>query len=175
MVKLKRSAKIEIAVVIFLALLIVILWTAALGNDTLDITLHDTYFVIKNTKEKVFVFPVLLLVTVVYLVKEAFYGYKRTFQNMVLLTSLFLINICLLLGVKFAAIILPHASGWTIYPPLSALPKALPPSPLIHSSLFRDIWQILLLIQILFLLILVIIAVITGKNWNIDRRGNQMH
>ena len=176
--KLETAIKIEIIILMFLAVFLVVLWTTAFGNDTLDITLHDTYFVMTNTKEKIFVFPLLLLITIIYLIKEAFYGYERKFQNLVLLTGIFLINVILLRAVglfhTITAKLDSYTRGWTIYPPLSALPKTPPANALPHSSLFQDAWQILLFIQIFFLIILVIIAVLTGKNWNVNKRVQEL-
>ncbi|WP_295675055.1 hypothetical protein [uncultured Mucilaginibacter sp.] len=172
--KSKMISKTEIAILVLLAILLIVLWTTAFGNDTLDLTLHDTYLVIKGTKEKIFVFPMLLLLALVYAIKEAFYGYQRSVQNIVMLTAVFLINICLLSCVGVFHIITSKLdgmqSGWTIYPPLSALPKVRPVNTTPHGSLFDVAWQILLIMQIIFLVILVIIAVITGKNWNHCKR-----
>jgi len=163
----------EITILLCVAVLLIVLWTVAIGNDTLDVTLHDTYLVISHTKEKIFVFPILLLITGFYFIREAFYSYRRVFQNLVALICVFFINLILLFWVNFFHILTSkidgHKGGWSIYPPLSALPKTLPENPLPHSSLFHDIWQIVLFIQIIFLLLLIVIAVLTGKSLHIKQ------
>jgi len=58
------------------------------SETLLDIQLHDTYFVIDRST---IILPVsLLLITLIYLIKEGFAGYKRRFQNLILLTADFL-------------------------------------------------------------------------------------
>ena len=51
------------------------------------------------------------------------------FQNLVLLTSLFMVNAILFFSVSFLYIASQTGSnsrGWIIYPPLSAMPRTLP-------------------------------------------------
>jgi len=167
-------SKIETIILVLLATLLIVLWTTAFGSDKIDFNLHDTYFVINNTKEKIFVFPVLLMLIMVYVIKEAFYGYHRRFQNIVLIAAIFLVNIFLLSCVGLFHLVTSKLDGmqrgWIIYPPLSALPKVRPLNALQHKSLFEAAWQILLFMQMFFLVLLVIIAVITGKNWNHYKR-----
>ena len=86
-----------------------------MGNTAFDIALNDTWFIIMK---RLFVIPaLLLLIAIVYSIKESFYYYRRRFQNMILLTSIFLINIELLLCNRIAAKMSARVSGWTIYPP----------------------------------------------------------
>jgi hypothetical protein len=175
--KSKAAYKIEVILIVFTTVILFTLWTVAFGNDAIDINLNDTYLVITNTKERVLVIPALLLITIIYFIKEAFYCYKRRFQNLVLLTSVFFINLILLFCVglifNISSQIGVYNHRWTIYPPLSALPKALPNNPLNPSPVFNNMLHILLVIQIIFLIILVIIAVITGKNWNTSKREHE--
>jgi heme/copper-type cytochrome/quinol oxidase subunit 1 len=128
-------------------------------NREFSINLHDTYFVIAWSR--LIVVPYLFIVSVIYLVREAFFKYNRRLQNIMLLVTLLLI-IVILLGIdSFISTLAPQTSGWTIYPPLSALPQQnVQPAPLITATL-----QILFYLQIFFILLLVIVAILTGKNW----------
>ena len=164
----------ELSLLAFLLVAVIVgFWVATSinsSNSSFDIELHDIYF---SFSVRVIFMPFfLLLVTLVYLIKEAFHGYRRMFQNFVLLISLVLINLYLLFIAKFAGITTSFKPGWTIYPPLSALPKAVPGSILTPSPIFKNMWEIVLSAQIFFLLLLVIIAVITGKNWNPNKSEN---
>jgi heme/copper-type cytochrome/quinol oxidase subunit 1 len=87
-------------------------------------------------------------------------------QNLILLTSVFLFNLQLLLCAKTLAPLASQVSGWTIYPPLSALPKQNP-----DLSIFQSAFEILFYTQIFFLLVLVVVAILTGKNWKVKNEA----
>jgi len=152
-----------------LLFLFVIIWiivfcltgTLRLSHE-FSINLHDTYFVIAWSK--LIILPYLLLVSIVYLIREAFFKYRRLVQNTILLSVLSITLIILLKLNELIINLAPLAAGWTIYPPLSGLPRqnALPTSP---SPLIMTASHILFYFQILLILILVIIAVLTGKNF----------
>ena len=82
---------------------------------------------------------------------------------MILLVTVLFVNIYFLAITKFFAVVFSINCGRTVYPPLSALHANRPP---LSSSDFDDILTNKFYIQIFFLLILVIIAILTGKNWN---------
>jgi heme/copper-type cytochrome/quinol oxidase subunit 1 len=171
-------SKTEIFIIAIILILLIILWffnSILPGNRSFDIDWHGTYFIFWG---RVFVLPVLLLTAIIYLIKEAFCGYKRRFQNLVLLTSCFMVNVILIFGVSFLYNVASQTGannrGWIIYPPLSGMPATLPDGAFLASTLFSNISHILLFIQIFFLLILVIIAVITGKNWNVNKREQEL-
>ena len=169
--KSSLAFKVEILAIAILAILLIVLWTISFGNDAIDVNFHDTYPVITHAKEKVFALPVLLFVTLVYLIKEAFHTYMRRFQNVVLLTSVFLANMVFIYFISFfhgivSQMIGNDQAGWTIYPPLSAIPRKFPYQKFPETSVIHSHWQVLFSIQIFFLVLLVIIAILTGKNWN---------
>jgi len=82
----------------------------------------------------------------------------------VLLVCLFLFNLELLDFLRLIAALRGQISGWTIYPPLSAPPKEHP-----DLSVYEAMMPILFYSQIFFLMTLVIIAILTGKNWKLKQ------
>jgi ABC-type uncharacterized transport system fused permease/ATPase subunit len=116
--------------------------------------------------------PVLLLIFIIYVIKEAFHRYKRRPQNIILLVALFLINILSSMFARVMAkmsVLLEQTKGGTIYPPLSALPQHLPA---VQHKPFVNFVQIIFFAQIFFLALLVILAIVTGKNWNTNKNGS---
>ena len=172
MMNLKPFIK-ELLLLITIALaVILIFWFGSQiypRNTSFEIALNDTYFIIAG---KLFILPVFLgLIMIIYIVKEAIYFFRRKFQNIVLLISTLLFNIYLLFFAKFFTVFFAVNGGRTVYPPLSALRDNNPPMSL--SGVDRRL-TILLFIQIFFLIILVIIAILTGKNWNINKREQEL-
>jgi hypothetical protein len=163
---------IEIAIItalVLLARLLIILF----GNAPLDINRHDTYVVSSGF---IIGLPTLLLIFIVYIIKEGFFRYGRRLQNVILLIVIFVINIELSKYIEAVATLSKTINGFnrlTIYPPLSALPTHPPivaaPSP----SPFGNMAQALFFLQIFFLVLMVIIAVLTGKNWNHNKNASQ--
>ncbi|NHA06567.1 hypothetical protein G7092_22350 [Mucilaginibacter sp. HC2] len=135
------------------------------GNASLDINLHDTYFVIDWS---VIIIPVfLMLTTIIYLVKESFYCYKRRLQNLILIIANFLF---LLIIYPLSALLnMIPKPDWTIYPPLSALPNGVISTADKGENILYFIKQITPALIIIFMLILVITAILTGKNWNLNK------
>jgi hypothetical protein len=145
-----------------------LLWEFIVGNTALDINLHDTYFVLNGTFLWAPTLASVFVMTTIYLVIEAFYSYKRVVQNVILMTGIFLSDLGLLLlfrPVLLIVTVVDQAPGWTIYPPLSALPMHQPKH--LHVSHFSDtVWLIFTCSQIIFIITLTIIALLTGRNWN---------
>lgn len=135
------------------------------GNASLDINLHDTYFVIDRSALAIPAF--LMLTTFIYLIKEGFYRYKRKLQNLILIIFNFLF---LIVVYPFSALMnMMPKPGWTIYPPLSALPNGVIPTADKGENILYSIKQATPIVIIIFMLILVITAILTGKNWNLNK------
>lgn len=162
---------IELAILIA-AVLLVHLLVILFGRTQFDINLHDTYVVSSGA---IISLPVFLLIFIVYIIKEAFYRYKRRLQNIILLIALFFINMEVSKFIGSLAKMSKTVSqfkGWTIYPPLSALPSHQPIVLPTQPDPFSHISEIFFYMQIFFLALLVILAIVTGKNWNTDKNGS---
>ncbi|SEO92316.1 hypothetical protein SAMN05192574_11665 [Mucilaginibacter gossypiicola] len=137
-----------------------------LTNKTIiDVQLHDSYFIMAPST---LILPISsLLLTLIYLIKEGLAGYKRRFQNLILVTSNFLLLVWLYpLSIFIKNLPQP---GWTVPPSLSALPKATPDieSRLKDYSLIvKNVKLYTPVVVIVFMLILVAATFVTGKNWN---------
>ncbi|MEO3404104.1 hypothetical protein AAFN85_09385 [Mucilaginibacter sp. CAU 1740] len=134
-------------------------------SNLIDVQLHDTYFVMAPST---LIFPIsCLLIMLIYVVKEWFSGYKRRFQNLILLISNFLFIIWLYPAAIF--INLMPQPGWTVYPQLSALPNATitdaENQQKNYALMINNLKHFTPIVVIVFMLTLVIISIITGKNW----------
>jgi len=166
-----KSLIIELFILIVVSSLTIamLFWVTGLHKAyslAIDIPLHDVYFTFAI---KTILLPALsILIFIVYAVKEAFYRYCRRLQNLILLLSIVLVNIWFPFGFKLVrgltAEMRPSPNGWTIYPPLSALPKVQPNIP--KEMPFEHFFNVFIYTQIFFLLLLVVVAIVTGKNWN---------
>ncbi|HWD90499.1 MAG TPA: hypothetical protein VG367_20375 [Mucilaginibacter sp.] len=154
--------EITILLVIALCTLLVMYYLTGLkhlNESVLEAEIHSSYFVFARSTLWIPLF--LLIASLTYLLKEAFYRYKRRLPNLILLICLLLFNLELLSFLKFIASL--HHFGRTIYPPLSAIPKESPDV----SDYKETVMQVLFFLQILFLILLVIVSILTGKNWNL--------
>lgn len=161
-----------VTVAFVIAIIFSVLLTGGLfGLSTFDINLRDTYFVAKFSWSILVLFPMSLLTLLIYAIRSGNNQFKNRLQNIILTSSIFLVIVSLLRIYKFAAffeLMIPanNNNGWTIYPPLSALPKVSHPA---HSQPSHPITHGILIILIFFLLMLVICAMLTGKNWNTNK------
>jgi heme/copper-type cytochrome/quinol oxidase subunit 1 len=120
-------------------------------SDTVDIHLHDTYFVIAPFH---ILLPIFFLVTfIVYFIKEFRNSYRRTLQNWILI----IIGLTLVIALTFLIKTFSQffTGGWTLYPPLSALgPDKVPELPQDPETKFITnfftVVQVLVLTMLLF-------------------------
>src|SRR5688572_11726144 len=91
-------------------------------HGTLDLHLHDTYFVFTAAT---IIVPIFLLVTfALYFVKEIRKRFSRTLPNIILFVAGVLLVILLaFLNKEVIKLGMRTSGGWTMYPPLSALPQ----------------------------------------------------
>ncbi|PNQ72161.1 hypothetical protein C1T31_12605 [Hanstruepera neustonica] len=158
----------EIFWLIGTTILVLILNTLIFGIDglksdsTLDINVHDTYFVIAN-----FHFIILLGVVVffgIYLIRTLRRNFKNLTSNLILMISTILL-IIILNGIS--AIVenfIQQTSGWTIYPPLSAgdgIEQEIEPK----ENNFGILSSVLFYTQILLLIFLTFCGFKTGLNY----------
>lgn len=153
-------------VTVFIAVWMIAFWLTGaylIQNPSIDINLHDTYFVI--SRQTIVGEPFLALVTIIYLIKEGIRGYRRKLQNFIMIISNFLF--IMQLTTLFAVIGILENGEWDIAPSIAALPneKTLLP----YLNFFYRIEHIMFITFAVFLLILVINSILTGKNWKSAR------
>ena len=134
-------------------------------NSTLDINVHDTYFVIAN-----FYFILLLGALIffgVYFIRTLRRNFKNLTANLILMISIILL-IIILNGIStIVENFIRQSSGWTIHPPLSAgeglaqIEQEIEPT----KNNFRILLNILFYIQILLLIFLAFCGFKTGLNY----------
>lgn len=128
-----------------------------------DINLNDTYFVIQFSWQNLIFAPFLLLTLLVYAIRAAINRFKNQLQNLILIASDFLFVIILIKTYAFLSRI-DSNSALTIL-------KGRPQPANTHPVNWLE--QTLLVSVIIFLSILVITAMLTGKNWNLNKNENQ--
>jgi heme/copper-type cytochrome/quinol oxidase subunit 1 len=118
-------------------------------TGTLDIHVHDTYFVIAHLH---ILLPMFLLVTfIVYFTKSFRNSFKRTLSNWILVVT----GLILVITLTFLIEIFSQffTGGWTLYPPLSALgPDKVPE--LTQDPIAKFITNLLSVVQVVVLLML---------------------
>jgi hypothetical protein len=130
------------------------------GKITLDSNSSDTYTVI----EIISIIPIFLLTaTVVYLVKEGRAGYKRRVQNLVMIV----INFSLIIDLYLIDLVINRMPGTAREgrPHLYSQPNTTDT----HFNFIPVAQHALPIIAIIFMLILVITSILTGKNWNFSK------
>jgi heme/copper-type cytochrome/quinol oxidase subunit 1 len=101
------------------------LFGKAIFSESIDLNLHDTYFVVANQHFLLWFFIVFSFI--LYFIKENRHAFNRKLP----------LGIFLILGLGFSALIIratpllaflnsPSRSGWTVYPPLSLQAKSTP-------------------------------------------------
>ncbi len=129
-----------------------------LAPGTIDIQVHDTYYVIGGSDRVLTLF--LLVAVPVYLVKEARHGFRAALPNVIL--ALLLMGLLFhLLGWHLLLYALLHRrGGWVTYPPLDALPGLVEPAP----GSYLEFWNVILLgLELLIAAGLFLLGYRTGK------------
>ncbi|WP_452225822.1 hypothetical protein [Lacinutrix cladophorae] len=157
----------EIFWLIGTTILVLILNTLIFGIDglksdsTLDINIHDTYFVIAN-----FHFILLLAVLVffgIYLVRTLRKNFKNLTANLILIISTILL-ILVLIGIdSILDAFIRQTTSWTIYPPLSA--GEIEPEIEPKENNLEILSSVLFYTQILLLIFLAYCGFKTGRNY----------
>jgi hypothetical protein len=125
-----------------------------------EIALNDTYLVL-NWRILVLT-PFLLTAVIVYLVKEAFYSFKRQLPNWIVLILNFLLVMQLIDHLEFSS-----NPGWRVDPPLLALartPNAYLSDSQNYTNFLMHIKVTLFAAAILFIITMIFISMMIGRN-----------
>ncbi len=166
-----KQIVIEPAILISLFALVTLgirlIWMAFFRNLNIEIGLHDTYLSLPFNWLYFGIIPFLLVTVIVYLIRALLGRFKNQLVNTILVISNLALTILLLKLLKIVMSLeqnmVGNSRGWTIYPPLSALPdNQLSRGPGEHPNF--DTYVITFIS--IFILILVVSSILTGKNWN---------
>ena len=148
-------------------ILVLILNTLIFGIDglnadaTLDINIHDTYFVIPN-----FHFIILLGVLVffvVYLVRTLHRNFKNLTANLILMIATLLLILVLIGFDSILDAFIRQTTSWSIYPPLSA--GEVEPDFKPKETNLSVLSSVLFFTKILLLIFLAFCGFKTGQNY----------
>jgi hypothetical protein len=151
-------------VIIILAALLTVLTSVLLtiafwGNAAYDINLHDTYIVMPEwLSGSSIIIDGFIFLLFVFAGRCIVGKFKLRRENVILLVLLFLAQVIANHVANLSAQIQHIHSSLSIYPPLSALPNVQAHEPDHHIAIFSCL-------PIILLVLLVIVAIITGKNW----------
>ncbi|MCB0745061.1 MAG: hypothetical protein KDC67_14225, partial [Ignavibacteriae bacterium] len=137
-------------------------------DSTLDINVHDTYFVIAN-----FHFILLLGVLVffgIYLIRTLRRNFKNLTANLILMISTILLVIILNGISAIVENFIQQTSGWTIYPPLSA-GEVIEQKIETKENNFEILSSVLFYTQILLLIFLAFCGFKTGLNYKKKKKN----
>ena len=131
------------------------------SETVIDINVHDTYYVISN-----FEFMIILGVGIffgVYLVRSLIYKFKNLTANLILMISIILFSLVLTGISSMLDTFITQTSGWTIYPPLSALETEHEIKP--KSNNLNILSSMLFYFKIALLIFLAYCGFKTGRNY----------
>ena len=128
------------------------------ADDTVDLHLYDTMFVIPRLHIFVTIFFVLSFI--IYLVKETRNSFRKPIANSVLI--ILGITLVVLFSMALKIVSLFSNDGWTLYPPLSAL-GADEAIEIPDDKLSKYLGNFLTLLQVLVILVLLFVSYRCGK------------
>ncbi len=131
------------------------------ADTTVDLNIHDTYFVIANIH-----FVLLLSVFLffgIYLIRTLLRNCKNLTANIILMISIILLILFFTATNSVIAVLIQQSAGWTIYPPLSAgaIEHEIKPD----ESYLGVLKNVIYGIQILLLILLIFCGFKTGRNY----------
>ncbi|MEN0055847.1 MAG: hypothetical protein AAGC65_19365 [Mucilaginibacter sp.] len=128
------------------------------GKINLDADLSDTYMVIQIIS----IIPLFLLIaTLVYLIREGIAGYRRRTPNLIMIA----VNLALVIDLYSISQIINRMPGQaqSAHRHFYSHPNTIDT----HFNFIPVAQQALPIMAIIFMLILVITSILTGKNWNV--------
>ena len=138
-------------------------------DSTLDINIHDTYFVITH-------FHIILLLGVlvffgIYLIRALGKNFKNLTANLILMISTILMIIILNEISAIVESFIQQTSGWTVYPPMSAgegieeIAQEIEQEIKVEENNFGILSSVLFYTQVLLLIFLAYCGFKTGQNY----------
>lgn len=131
------------------------------SESTINVNIHDTYYVIANHH-----FIILLAVFTlfaVYLGRTLFQNFRNSTVNLILIITTIILSFVVIEVKSILDHLIQQTSGWTIYPPLSAGESEHPGENI--STNLEVFSYIIFVIQVLLLILLAYTGFKTGVNY----------
>lgn len=177
-----KTLLIELGWLLLSALITVLIFALFFGKaifqKTIDINLHDSYFVTQSSPLYVTLF--IIIGFIIYYVKESKRNFVRKTQNIIILIfGLSLIIALIRMGSVVStfkgmetAYISQHqnesiAKGWTVHPPQTNLKK---PEPQSTASLYNATEYSMILVKVIIVSLLLNLSYKWGKSQKIDQQ-----
>jgi heme/copper-type cytochrome/quinol oxidase subunit 1 len=132
---IKKEIRIDLTWIVVLASLTILIIGFLIGFDNwpskpFEIQLHDTYIILSI--RQVFTLLFLNITFWIFLIRQVRWKFEKQTSNVILICITGLLIFVTSLTIKFIGAM---DQGWTIYPPLSALPNKLPETYSISSKI----------------------------------------
>ncbi|MBA6151612.1 hypothetical protein [Gelidibacter maritimus] len=150
------------SMVLILILNFIFFGSNAFSTDTtVDLNIHDTYFVIANIH--LVVSLSVFLFFGIYLIRTLYRSFKNLAANIILMISIILLILIFTTTYSLITVLIQQSAGWTIYPPLSAgaIEHEIEPAEHYLGVLKNLVYGI----QILLLILLAFCGYKTGRNY----------
>jgi heme/copper-type cytochrome/quinol oxidase subunit 1 len=134
-------------------------------NESIDLNLHDTYFVIQSRHFLISFFVIISFF--VYFSKELKYSFCRKIQRSIILLLGFVLIIAAFLPVPVLSFLVSASSNnLTVYPPLSLIADNFKTQQESVFSLYKILYTILVTFQLLIIVVMLYVSYRWGRSKN---------